>query len=82
MKTLKSNISEAYKVQFDRLKVSEPDSYEKNDSKDKRNDLIRLYKVLQENLKTVSYSKRIQIYTLIHDKLSRMYCSEYFNVFE
>ena len=33
-------------------------------------------------LKTISYSQQIQILTLIPDKCSRRYCSEYFNVFE
>ena len=37
---------------------------------------------MQEKLKTVSYSEQIQILTLVPDKRSRMYCSEYFNIFE
>ena len=51
MKTLKSNISEAYKVQADSLKDSESDSYDKNDTKENVNDLVRLHKVMQEKLK-------------------------------
>ena len=43
MKTLKSHISEAYKVQGGCLKDSESDSYDKNDLKEKVNDLVRLY---------------------------------------
>ena len=82
MKTSKSNISEAYKVQFDCLKDSESDSYDENDMKEKVNDLVRLHKVMQEKFKTASYSEQIQILTLVPDKWSRMYCSEYFNVFE
>ena len=35
MKTLKSNISEAYKVQVDCLNNLEPDSYDKNDTQKK-----------------------------------------------
>ena len=50
--------------------------------KEKVNDLVRLHEVMQEKLKTASYSEQIQILTLVPDKLSRMYCSEYFNVFE
>ena len=50
MKTLKSNISEAYKVQVDCLKDSEPDSYDKNDMKQKVNDLVRLNEAMQEKL--------------------------------
>ena len=41
MKTLESNISEAYKVQADCLKSSESDSYNKNDVNEKVNDLVR-----------------------------------------
>ena len=40
---------------------SEPDSYDKNDMKEKVNDLVRLHKVMQEKLKTASYSEQIQI---------------------
>ena len=92
MKTLKSNISEAYKVESniseaykvkaDCLKDSESDSYDKNDMKEKVNDLVRLHEAMQEKLKTASYSEPIQILTLVPDKWSQMYCSEYFNVFE
>ena len=82
MKTLKSNISEAYKVQVDCLKDSESDSYNKNDVKEKVNDLARLHKAMKEKLKRASYSKRIQIRTLVPDNWSGMYYSEYFNVFK
>ena len=82
MKTLKSNISEAYKVQVNCLKDSGSDSYDKNDMKEKLNDFVRLQEAMQEKLKIVSYSEQIQILTLVPDKWSRMYCSESFNVFE
>ena len=59
----------------------EPDSYDKNDMKEKANDWVRLYKTMQE-LKTASYLEQIQILTLVRYKWSRMHCSEYFNVFE
>ena len=75
-------ISEVYKGQVDCLKDSESDSYDKNDMKQKMNDLVRLYEAMQEKLKTVSYSEQIQILTFIPDKWSQMYCSDYFNVFE
>ena len=55
MKTLKSNISEAYKVQVDSLKDSEFDSCDKNDLAEKVNDLVRLNEAMQEKLKTASY---------------------------
>ena len=57
MNTLKSNISEACKVQVDYLKDSESDFYDKNDMKEKVNDLVRLHKAMQEKLKTASYSE-------------------------
>ena len=82
MKTLKINVSKACKVQFDCLKDSESDSYDKNDMKEKVNDLVRLHKTMQEKLKTASYSEQIQILTLVPEKWSQMYCSEYFNIFE
>ena len=59
MKTLKSNISEAYKVQVD---CSESDSYDKNDMKEKVNGLVRLHEAMQEEL---SYSEQIKILTLV-----------------
>ena len=74
MKTLKSNISEAQKVQVDCLKDSEFDSYDKNDMKEKVNDLVRLHEAMQEELKTASFSEQIQIFTLVRDKWSQMYC--------
>ena len=82
MKTLESNISEAYKVQVHCLKDSNSDSYDKNDVKYKVNDLVRLYEAMPEKLKTASYSEPVQIRTLVPDKWSRIYCSEYFNIFE
>ena len=51
MKTLKSNISEAYKEQVDCLKYSESDSYDENDIKEKVNDLVRLHKTMQKKIK-------------------------------
>ena len=61
MKTLKSNIPEAYKVQVDCLKDSESNSYNKNYMKEKVNDLVRLHQAMQEELKTASYSEQIQM---------------------
>ena len=50
--------------------------------KEKADDLVRLHEAMQEKLKTASYSEQIQILTLVPDKWSRMYCSEYFNIFK
>ena len=69
-------------MQADCLKDSESDPYYKNDVKEKVNDLLRLHKAMQEKLKTASHSEQIQILTLVPDNRSRMYCSEYFDVFE
>ena len=74
MKTLKSDISEANKVQVDCLKDSYSDSYDKNNMKERVNDLVRLHKAMQEKLKTASYSEQIQILILGPDKLSQLYC--------
>ena len=82
MKTFKRDIWEEYKVFCDCLKDSEPDSSDKNDMKKKVSDLVRLHKAMQEKLKTTLYSEQIQIFTLVPDKWSRMYCSEYLFVFE
>ena len=81
MKILKSNISEAYKVQVDCLKDLESDSYDKNVMKENVNEFVRLHEAMQVKLKTASYSEQIQILTLVPDKWSRRNCSEYFNVF-
>ena len=72
MKTLNSNISEVFKVQVYCLKDSEFDSYDKNDMKEKVNDLVRLHEAMQEKLKTASYSEQIEIFTLVPDKWSQM----------
>ena len=59
------------------------DSYDKNDIQKKVNVLVRLHEAMEEKWKTASYSESpIQILTLAPDKRSRMYCSEYFNIFE
>ena len=64
------------------MKDSESDSYDKNDMEEKVNDLLRLHEAMQEKSKAASFSEQIQILTLVPDKWSQMYCSEYFNVFE
>ena len=50
--------------------------------KKKANSLVRLHTAMQEKLKTAWYPEQIQNLTLVPGKWSRMYCSEYFNVFE
>ena len=48
MKTLKSDISGAYKVQGDCWTDSGSDSYDKNDMKEKENKLVRLQTAIQK----------------------------------
>ena len=72
MRTLKSNSLEACKLKVDCLKDSEPHSFDKNDMKDKANDLVWLHNATQEKLKTASYSEQIQILTLVPDKWSQI----------
>ena len=65
------------------MKNLQSDSYDKNVNQKKANVLVRLHEAMEEKMKTASYSESpIQILTLAPDKWSRMYCSEYFNVFE
>ena len=64
MKTSKSDILVAYKRKVDCLKDAESDFYDKNEMKEKVNDLVRFHKVMAEKLKTISYSEQIQILTL------------------
>ena len=45
--------------------------------KEKANDLVRLHEVMQEKLKTTSYLEQIQILSLVSDKWSQKYCSEF-----
>ena len=46
---------------------------------EKVNVLVRLHEAMQEKSEIASYSEPIQILTLVPDKWSRRYCSEYFN---
>ena len=71
MKTLKTDISEPYKVPVGCLKDSEFHCYNENDMEMKVNELVRLHKAMQEKLKIASYSERSQILTLVPDKWSQ-----------
>ena len=55
--TIKSDISEALKVQVDCLEDSVFDSYDKNDMKERANELVRLHEAMHEKLKTASCSE-------------------------
>ena len=48
----------------------------------KVNILVRLHEAMEEKLEAASYSEPIQILTLVPDKWSRMYFSEYFKILE
>ena len=58
------------------------DSYDKNGMQEKVNVLVRLHEAMQEKLKAASYSESIESLTLVLNKWSQMYCSEYFIKFE
>ena len=45
--------------------------------KEKANDFVRLHEVMQEKFKTTSYLEQIQILSLVPDKWSQKYCSEF-----
>ena len=59
---------------------SESDSYDENDMQKKVNVMVRLHEAKQEKSKTPSEPR--QILTLVPDKWSQMYCSEYINIFQ
>ena len=82
MNTIKGDSSEAYKVQVVCLEDSESGSHDQYYMNEKANDLVRLLEAMQEKVKTTSYSEQLQILTLVPDRCSRKYWSEYFNVFE
>ena len=42
--------------------------------------MVRLHKAMKEKLKTAYYSEKIHILTLVPDKWSRNYSSEYLNL--
>ena len=69
-------------MQVNFVNNSGSDSYDKNDMQEKVNVLVRLHEAMQEKLKAASCSEPIQILSLAPDKLSQMYCSEYFIIFE
>ena len=62
------------------MKNSESDSYDKNDMQKKVNVFITLHEAMQEKSKRASYSEPTQILTMVPDKWSQMYCSEYINI--
>ena len=82
MNTIKSNISEVCKVQVHCCEDLVSDSYDKNDMKEKANELVRFHEAMQEKLATTSYSEQIQIFTLVPNNWSQNYYSEYLNAFE
>ena len=70
-------------MQVNFVNNSRSDSYDKNDMQEKVNSLVRLHETMQEKLKASSYSEPIvSRLTLVPDKWSGMYCSEYFIKFE
>ena len=59
MSTLKSDISETYKVQIDCLEDSESDSYNKSDMKEKTNESIGLHESIKSSMLSRAKSKSL-----------------------
>ena len=59
MSTLKSDISETYKVQIDCLEDSESDSYNKSDMKEKTNESIGLHEPIKSSMLLRAKSKSL-----------------------
>ena len=64
MSTLKSDISETYKVQIDCLEDSESDSYNKSDMKEKTNESIGLHEPIKSSMLLRAKSKSLPWYLI------------------
>lgn len=80
MHTYKTNISDAY--QINGYSLDDTGSVETNAVQEKAAELEKLHDAMREKLKTPSYCEKIQILTLVTDKLSCKYCSEQLHVSE
>ena len=76
----KENISATYNV-LD-IQIEEPPPIYDRDTKNKADELDRLYTAMKEKLATASNTEKLQILTLVLDSWSRKYCSEFFTVLE
>ena len=76
----KENISATYNV-LD-IQIEEPPPICDRDTKNKAEELDRLYTAMKEKLATASNTEKLQILTLVLDSWSRKYCSEFFTVLE
>ena len=64
------------------IEIEEPSPIYDRDTKNKAEELDRLYAAVKEKLFTASNAEKLQILTLVPDSWSRKYCSDYFRVSE
>ena len=62
--------------------IEEPPPIYDRDTKNKAEELDRLYAAMKEKLVTASNVEKLLILTLFPDSWSQKYCSEYFGVSE
>ena len=62
--------------------IEEPPPIYDRDTKNKAEELDRLYAAMKEKLVTASNVEKLLILTLVPDSWSQRYCSEYFGVSE
>ena len=80
---LKNNLSEAYAIEINQMDDSNNEiQIDQVELKEKAEELDRLHNAMREKLKTATYAEKLQILTLVPEKWSRQYCSQYFNVSE
>ena len=64
------------------LEIEEPSLIYDRDTKNKAEELDRLYAAMKEKLVTTSNTEKLQVFNLVPDSWSQKYCSEYFGVSE
>ena len=64
------------------VEIEEPSLTYDRDTKNKAEELDRLYAAMKEKLVTTSNTEKLQVYNLVPDSWSQKYCSEYFGVSE
>ena len=64
------------------VEIEEPSLIYDRDTKNKAEELDRLYAAMKEKLVTTSNTEKLQVFSLVPDSWSQKYCSEYFGVSE
>ena len=64
------------------VEIEEPSLIYDRNTKNKAEELGRLYTAMKEKLVTTSNTEKLQVFTLVPDSWSQKYCSEYFGVSE